>query len=304
MSSIIVDGPATPELPSASLVIATRNRPKMLAETLASILRGVSRPVEIIVVDQSDRPRPLSVAPQDDCDVRHLPFRKHGLSLANNRGVAAARHDWIAFTHDDVLVTTQWWQELLGGLVSVGPLRVVTGRILASAPEAPGAFAPTLQPGTQPAFYRGRVGIDVLKPLNMAMHRSALEATGGFDERLGPGTPFPGAEDSDLGFRLLEAGYEIVYLPRALVFHRAWRAPGDYLPLRWRYGLAQGAFFAKHLHRGDLHMLLRLAADARRRAHRFPRRLLRERSRALGDPLFLLGNAVGAMRWWRATTAD
>jgi GT2 family glycosyltransferase len=119
----------------------------------------------------------------------------------------------------------------------------------------------------------------------------------GFDVRLGPGTVFPGAEDSDLGFRLLEAGYRIVYVPEAIIYHRAWRRAQDYLPLRWHYGVAQVGFFAKHLRRDDLYMLKRLAQDARRRTKRFPRRLWQEKSRALGDPLFLLGNLVGAIRW-------
>jgi hypothetical protein len=89
-----------------------------------------------------------------------------------------------------------------------------------------------------------------------------------------------------------------VYVPEAVLVHRAWRPPGDYLPLRWRYGLAQGAFYAKHLHRRDRHVLGRFAADLRHRAGRFPRRLREEGSRAFGDPAFVMGNLVGAFRWW------
>ena len=55
-------------------------------------------------------------------------------------------------------------------------------------------------------------------------------------------THLPGAY-----FRLLEAGYRIVYSPEAVLFHRAWRTPQSYLPLRWAYGVALGGFFAKHL---------------------------------------------------------
>jgi len=130
------------------------------------------------------------------------------------------------------------------------------------------------------------------------MYRSALEAVGGFDERLGPGTPFPGAEDADLGFRLLDAGHRIVYVPDALLYHRAWRSDADYLPLRWTYGIAQGAYYAKHLRGGDLHMARRFAMDVLRRIRRFPKRCVRERRKALADPYFVAGNLVGALRWW------
>jgi GT2 family glycosyltransferase len=174
---------------------------------------------------------------------------------------------------------------------------VVTGRILAGYDGHEGGYAPTLRPGTTPEVHQGRVGIDVLKPLNMAMRRQVLYEVGGFDERLGPGTPFPGAEDADLGFRILEAGYSIHFVPDALLYHRAWRKEEDYLPIRWSYGLAHGAFYAKHFRASPLHIVRRIIRDVVRRARRFPGRLFREGRRAWGDPLFLLGAVVGGARW-------
>ncbi len=286
-------------LPASSLIVCTRNRPAMLTATVASILAGEAVPSELIIVDQSDTPHQAMAAltTRRECQIRYLWSETRGLSRANNLGVAAAEHDLLIFTHDDVLVTPSWLAALIQALASAGEGSVVTGRILATEPEQPGGFAPTLKERAEPVSYEGRIGTDVLKPLNMAMYRSALLTVGGFDEQLGPGTPFPGAEDSDLGFRLLEAGYRILYVPEATLYHRAWRTDAEYLPLRWAYGVAQGAFFAKHLRLGDLYMLRRMARDLKRRARRFPRRLRHERHRALGDPLYLLGNLFGAARW-------
>ena len=56
-----------------------------------------------------------------------------------------------------------------------------------------------------------------------------FEQVGGFDARLGAGSRFPAADDNDLGFRLLKAGYEIVYAPEPVVYHRAWRPASEYL---------------------------------------------------------------------------
>lgn len=283
-----------------SLIIASRNRAHMLIETVESILQGTCVPNEIIIIDQSDQPNPTLASATADgvCAIRYQWSRTVGLSRANNLAVARAQHDLLVFTHDDVRVTPTWLGTLVAALVQAGPRAVVTGRILASEPKRAGTFAPTLRTATQPARYHGRIGKDVLKPLNMAMWRAALHEVGGFDVRLGPGTSFPGAEDSDLGFRLLEAGYQIVYVPEALVYHRAWRAEREYLPLRWRYGLAQGAFYAKHLQLRDRYMLRRFALDANHRVRRFPGRLWREGRRGLGDPLFIIGNVIGATRWF------
>lgn len=269
----------------------------MLRETLLSILAGEALPAELIVIDQSDAPEQEAMLTAAGCEIRYEWTQVHGLCRANNTGVALARHDILAFTHDDVLVEKDWFRVLMDALLMAGPMSVVTGRVLPTAPEIPGGFAPTLRIDTEPAEYTGRIGKDVLKPLNMAMYRSALARVGGFDSRLGPGTVFPGAEDADLCFRLLEAGYRILYVPEALLHHRAWRAPGDYLPLRWGYGVAQGAFFAKHLRRSDLHMLRRMLRNWIHRIRRFPFRLWREGTRGFGDPLFIAGNVVGGIRW-------
>lgn len=285
---------------SSSLIICSRNRADMLIATIESILQGNDVPTELIIIDQSDVAHAsLAAWKSERCEIRYIRSQTVGLSRANNLGTAAARYDLLAFTHDDVIVTPTWFGTLIQALVTAGPQAIVTGRVLPSAPEMPGGFAPTLKVDDEPAKYEGRVGIDVLKPLNMAMYRSALEKVGGFDERLGPGTPFPGAEDSDLGFRLLEAGYRVIYVPEAILYHRAWRTDQEYLPLRWRYGVAQGAFFAKHLKLHDLYMLRRMLIDHKRRARRFPRRMWYERRRALGDPLFIIGNLVGAFQWFR-----
>jgi len=272
----------------------------MLIESIQSVLEGEAIPAEILVVDQSDQPdglvADLTVPP--GCSLTYRWTSERGLSRANNLGIEAARYDIVAFTHDDVRADTKWYAALIGRLQEAGQSTVVTGRVVAGDPEVPGGFAPTLTHESEAARYEGRVGKDVLKPLNMALYRSVAEAVGGFDPNLGPGTPFPGAEDADLGFRLLEAGFAIEYLPEATIYHRAWRAPEDYLPLRWAYGLAQGAFFAKHASRSDRYMLRRMGRDWLRRLRRFPRRLSTEGRRALGDPLFITGNVVGAARWY------
>jgi GT2 family glycosyltransferase len=253
---------------SGSVILATRNRPALLADTVASILRSVPRPGEVIVVDQSDAPHP-NVARSGE--VRYLWTESRGLSRANNLGTRAARHDLLVFTHDDVLVEPDWYGRMLAALLQGGPRTVVTGRVLAAGPESADGFAPSLNPSTVPAVYEGRNGRDVIWPMSLALHRAALAAVGGFDERLGPGTPYPAAEDTDLCHRLLEAGCRIVFEPAAVVHHRAWRPRSEHARLRYDYGRGQGAFYAKHLGLRDRYMLRRLAGDVAGRLLRLGR---------------------------------
>ncbi len=287
-------------LPQTSLILCSRNRPALLAESVNSILAGDSVPTELLIVDQSDVPHPALQTLTSDrpCDIRYIWTQTVGLSRANNLGIAAAHFDWLIFTHDDVVAPPAWFETIVRAAVAAGPRGVVTGQVRPGKAAGPDGFAPTIKVDAFAASYSGRLDTDVLYPLNMAMHRSAFAEVGGFDERLGPGTPFPGAEDNDLGFRLLEAGYCIQYVPEAALCHQAWRSERDYLPLRWSYGLAMGAYYAKYLSLSDRHMLGRMRADLGRHAGYLARYgLRRSRRQNYADVTYMLGLLSGAARW-------
>lgn len=296
------------DLPRTSLIISSRNRPELLTEVVASVLEGDEVPAELIVVDQSDRPHPSLATLTTDrpCRIQYRHSRSVGLSRANNEGIGAARHDLLAFTHDDVTATPAWFRSLVRALLRAGPRAVVTGRVLPAAAESPGGFAPSTTTDEGPAAYEGRIGKDVLFPMNMALHRSALAEVGGFDERLGPGTRFPAAEDNDLGLRLLEAGYRIVFVPEAVMYHRAWRREEAYLPLRWSYGRGQGAYYAKHADLVDRYMLGRMARGVLAHLYEGACQARRQRQQASGHLFYVLGILSGAGEWLlrqRATTS-
>jgi GT2 family glycosyltransferase len=118
-----------------------------------------------------------------------------------------------------------------------------------------------------------------------------------FDERLGPGTAYPSAEDNDYAYRLLKAGYQIVYCPKAIVYHQAWRTGEQYLPLRWNYGVGRGAVYAKHARLRDRFMLRQMLWDIRVHLQAIAGKIHRDRQQALGDFILALGIGWGALRW-------
>lgn len=289
--------PNEPEVLEASLVICTRNRPALLDQAIKSVLSGTSLPSDILVIDQSDVPHPTlgKIGNQRECGVRYKWKVDTGVSKARNEAAALAKHDLLVCIDDDVLVTPEWLGVLIRGLRAAGPKSVVTGRVQAGAPEVAGGFSPSTISDPVPAVYSRRSSKDVLYTGNMATYREPLRVVGGFDERLGPGTRFPGAEDNDLGLRLLEAGYRIVYVPEAIVYHRAWR--NDYLSLRWRYGRAQGAFYAKYITAYNHYGLTRFRSDAGKRFLRWPYMLRNQRSTARGDVIYVFGLLFGGTEW-------
>ncbi len=288
------------DFPPTSLIICTRNRPKFLGDIVNSILAGQQVPAEIVIIDQSDPPPSLlaDLTKERACEIRHLLSHSIGTSRSRNEGIAAARYEWLAFMDDDMIVDRDWFDIVIRTLVEAGPRTIVAGRVLASEPEVEGGFAPSTSGMQKQVVYQGRIAADVLSPANMALHRSVFQSVGCFDERLGPGTRFPAAEDNDLCFRLLDAGYRILYVPQAITYHRAWRSKGDYVPTRWRYGRGQGAFFAKHLNWRDRFMIQRACSALWRYTSRNVRYAFRRsRLQVLGDGAYILGMVSGMAQW-------
>lgn len=282
-----------------SLIIPSRNRPDLLEATVRSILRGDEIPTEMVIIDQSDCPHPTLPTFSSDraCEVRYFWTNSRGVSQARNEGILASRYDILVFADDDVLADPAWFGTIVRSLTHFGRQSVVTGRVLPIETDVPGSFAPSTIDDEVPAVYSGRVGKDVLYSNNMAMYRFAIDEVGMFDTRLGTGAQFPSATDNDWGFLVLEAGFQIAYIPAAILYHRAWRNEQDYLPLRWRYGVGRGAFYAKYMSLRDRYMLGRMLRDFNSHGILFLRHVPRQYRRAAGDAVFMLGLMWGVARW-------
>jgi GT2 family glycosyltransferase len=281
-------------LPSASVIVCTRDRPDLVAGTVESILAGRLVPAEIVVVDQSEAEHP-SLSRDDR--VRYVWSRTRGLSRARNIGVATARHELVVFSDDDVRAAPGWLTALLETIAGDEQL-VAAGQVLAAEPEGPGRFAASSLVGEVRFVSAGRLNRDPLPGGNMAIHRSAFDVVGTFDERLGAGGRYPAADDNDFGLRLLEAGFRIVFVPEAILYHRAWRPRWFWPVLRWRYGHGKGGFYAKHLGMSERHIKRRLARDIAHRVRRLPRTVVTNPRLAVGDLAYVSGIAFGLTQWF------
>ena len=79
----------------------------------------------------------------------------------------------------------------------------------------------------------------------MLLSRSALESVGLFDERF-----FMYYEDSDLCLRIRRAGFRVLLVPGARMWHKVATSSGGADSPGERYGMAKGSvlFFRKHVH--------------------------------------------------------
>jgi GT2 family glycosyltransferase len=238
----------------------------MLLDTVRSILAADTVPSEIVIIDQSDTPQPelADMGTVRGCHVRYIHPAASGVSRGRNVGIKLASQPVVIMLDDDMLVQSDSLELLVAGRLG-GEKTITTGRVLMAPSEAPGLgqVPGALVTETEPEVFRGRQPRQVVPGPNIALPRSVLLEIGGYDERLGPGTRFPAAEDHDLSLRLLDAGCEVRHVPAAVVLHRGWRSRRQRVLLRWKYGRGAGAFYAKHASLRDRHVLGRALLELR-----------------------------------------
>ena len=218
------------------MVVATRNRPQRLRACLAAITTTLRDGDELIVVDSASTTGE-TVAMAEAAGARVLRLEAPGASRARNAGWKAARHRRIAFTDDDCLPQRGWLDALAGHPRA----DFVTGRVEAPAPvDRPVA----VKTDTEPAALDASTANRWAPATTCSCAANYSRTSGGFDERLGPGTWPESAEDLALFDRLLHAGGRGQYEPAALVLHEQWRARRELVRLDWGYGKGQGARLA------------------------------------------------------------
>jgi glycosyltransferase involved in cell wall biosynthesis len=184
-----------------SVVVATRNRRALLAQTLRSVLWQRDVAFEVIVVDDGSTDDTAD-AVRAFADPRIRVLRNEtsvGVAAARNRGADDARGTWLAFTDDDDLWAPHKLARQLQAARALEREWVYGGAVVIDAdahirrvqvPLAPEAIVTEL---LRSAVIPGGAS-------NVAVHRSAWDHAGGFDAR------FVVMADWDLYIRLAKRG--------------------------------------------------------------------------------------------------
>ena len=236
--------PLAHDEPLVSVVVPTCGRVALLSRCLKALL-GQQLPagrVEILVVDDGPHAatRPLGgMWTIEDAGV-HVPARflvrylantgRHGPAAARNVGWRHARSSIIAFTDDDTIPDPHW---LARGLAAFERgVDAVTGRVRMPLPPQATDYERDARQLESAEFVTA----------NCFCRKQILQNIGGFDERF----RLAWREDSDLHFRLLEAGAIIRHAPDALVEHPVRPAPWGVSLLQVRKIAFDALLYKKH----------------------------------------------------------
>lgn len=200
-------------VPRVSVIVPVYNGEATIEACVESILTQ-SFPVadiELLLIDNASTDTTAAILDRYSDRAVVLSEQKRGPSAARNRGLASATGDLISFTDADCIADHDWLARLIEPLddPAVG---IAGGSILAVKP-----CNPIEQFGER--LHDHRLAIEYDSPpyaitMNWASPRSVIEKVGMFDEDL------IRCEDCDLSYRIVAAGYRIVFASGAIVYHR------------------------------------------------------------------------------------
>ena len=252
-----------------AVVLCTRHRPPGVKRALDSILAVQPASGLIVIVDQADS---SLFDHLQEFDGRPEVLRIHdkgtGLARARNIGTEAAEAagaSIVAYTDDDCTVDPKWLAGLDSAFASAVDVALVFGTTKAAEYDREQGTIPsyTVQKN---AIYRGLASKPHIEGMGacMAVRVDAWNQIGGFDERLGAGTPLASAEENDLSLRLLCAGFAVAETPASEVVHHGFRDRSAAPVLMAGYMRGSGAATAKMVRLGGAPAILASAAIGKR----------------------------------------
>lgn len=230
-----------------SIIIPTYNRPKQLKNCLLSLTKLDYPPelFEIIVIDDgSEKPLETIIKPfQELLNLTLISQKNSGPAIARNTGVNYANGEFLVFTDDDCLVDTNWLNAFSKKLKQ-NPDCLVGGCIENELINNPYS---TASQALLDYLYLTHQDKEEFPPFftsnNMALSKELFIKIEGFNINY----PLPAAEDREFCDRLISKGHNIIYEPKAIVYHAHDLTFTTFFKQHFNYG--KGAYLFKENYR-------------------------------------------------------
>lgn len=216
----------------ATIIICTYNRSLVLSKTLQSYrscIKAKENNIEFIIIDNNsndDTSKVCEVLIQKGFEARYIFEPIPGLSYARNTGIKEAQGDIIIFVDDDV-----------NFLCDIAKVYSDLFEAYPDAMAAGGMSTPVFEDGQPEWITEDLFGIygstnsgnsvtEMIYPacpfgLNMAFRKEVFEQIGSFNTALGRVKKnLLSNEESELFFRMHNAGMKLMYTPDAKLEHR------------------------------------------------------------------------------------
>lgn len=209
---------------SASVIVVSYNSRSYLETCLSSICAQLGPADELIVVDNGSSDGSAELVAARFPAARLIRGPNTGYAGGNNRGAEAATGDYLVFLNPDTITGPGAIAALLAPLAADPSVGMTTAcLVLADNPEQINTCGNTMHytgltycrgAGRPRHEYATQVKVDAVSGAAFAIGRELFLRLGGFDEAF-----FMYVEDSDLSWRARLAGYNIRYVPEAVIVH-------------------------------------------------------------------------------------
>ena len=191
--------------PLVSIIVRTKDRPKLVRNALQSISSQTYRPIEVVLVNDGGGDLEIDALKRilRDVSLTYIRLEKNtGRAHAGNTGMRNAKGDFIGFLDDDDLLYPDHLSTLMSVIAARGVKVAYSDAYLVYMDCAPGTLEMTVKEKkvfSSGDFSYGDLVTDNYIPLmTILFSRETLEKAGGFDER------FELYEDWDMLIRIAE----------------------------------------------------------------------------------------------------
>jgi GT2 family glycosyltransferase len=227
-----------------SIIVPTYNRSRELAcclESLAALDFPKDR-FEVIVIDDGGS---LPIDPivsrwADSLLITTLHETNGGPAMARNSGAQVASGSFLAFTDDDCVPAPGWLSALLE-VLREEPGAMVGGKTINALVDNPYATASQLIVDIVYDHYNAQPSqARFFATNNLALSATQFRTLSGFDTR------FRTSEDRDLCDRWAGAGYQMIFMPEAVVYHSHRLGFSTFWKQHFNYGRGARRFYLAH----------------------------------------------------------
>lgn len=211
--------------PKVSVVINTLNRAQLLNDAITSVMQLDYPHFELIVVNGPSTDHSEDVLARWRGRIKHLHCDIPNLSVSRNVGIEGAAGEIVAFLDDDAVPHPHWLRYLARSFADpatggVGGFTVdntgVRWQVRKTACDRFGnAHFPADSFDERVLNWSGTPLYPSLLGTNSSFRMDALRQIGGFDH-----TFAYLLDETDVCLRLVDAGWNILYEPAALIFHQ------------------------------------------------------------------------------------
>ena len=236
-------------MPKISVVIPTKNRSALLAETIDRVesqtIRGDH--YEVLVIDNASTDDTPAILEQKAGIYPNLKFdfqKKPGAAATRNVGIRLANSDLILFIDDDVQAEPALLQAHLDCHIRNPNLSVI-GAVSMPWGDTSDPFLKYLRDHRVLNPYtpsKGPIDFSYYHTCNVSTPRQMLLDVGGFNEDF----KVYGMEDIDLGYRLERAGCRMVFAEDARAVHYRFPRYHDFIERSEKAGYSLGQLIRLH----------------------------------------------------------